>query len=85
VGRVERPQDLLRVARACHAYFVISDIVPTKNTLSYEETVAQLRERGLPPELIDHMRKAPPGADDLWPGENPDPYGMKNVTPKSDT
>jgi hypothetical protein len=57
----------------------------TKETLTYEETVAQLRERGLPPELINHLRKAPPGANDLWPGENPDPYGMKNVTPKSDT
>jgi hypothetical protein len=40
--------------------------------LTYDETVAQLRERGLPPELIKHLRKAPE-ADALWPGENPDP------------
>jgi hypothetical protein len=62
-------------------YHTIPEI-PDKSTLSYEEVVMQLRERGLPPELIDHLRKAPPGANDLWPGENPDPYGMKNVTPK---
>jgi hypothetical protein len=60
-------------------YFVIPDIA-TKSTLSYDEAVAQLRERGLPPELIDFMRRAP-DADELWPGENPDPYGMKEVTP----
>jgi hypothetical protein len=59
-------------------YFVIPDIT-TKATLSCDETVAQLRERGLPPELINHMRKAPE-ADELWPGENEDPFKM-NVTP----
>jgi hypothetical protein len=53
----------------------------TKETLTYEETVAQLRERGLPPGLIDHLRKAPE-VDAPWPGENEDPYGMKNVTPE---
>jgi hypothetical protein len=47
--------------------------------MSYEETVAELRERGLPPELIDHLRLAPEILDE---GEDPDPYGLlKNVTP----
>jgi hypothetical protein len=54
-------------------YYVQTEI-PTKNTLSYDETVAQLRERGLPPELINHLRKAPE-ANELWSGENDDPYG----------
>jgi hypothetical protein len=41
--------------------------------------VAQLRESGLPPELIDHLRLTP---EMLQEGEDPDPYGiMKNVTP----
>jgi hypothetical protein len=42
-------------------YHVVPEL-PDKSTLSYEETVAQLRERGLPPELINHLRKAPPPA-----------------------
>jgi hypothetical protein len=33
--------------------------LPEKAILTREETLAQLRERGLPLELIDHLRKAP--------------------------
>jgi hypothetical protein len=32
---------------------------PGRGILSREETLAQLRERGLPEDLIDAMRKAP--------------------------
>ena len=32
---------------------------PGRGTLSHEETLAQLRERGLPEDLIDAIRKAP--------------------------
>jgi hypothetical protein len=44
--------------------------------------LAQLRERGLPLELIEHLRKAP---EILDPGEDPDPYGMmKDISVPSD-
>ena len=50
--------------------------------LSHEEMLAQLRERGLPLELIEHLRKAP---EILDPGEDPDPYGlMKDIPVPSD-
>jgi hypothetical protein len=51
---------------------------------SHEEMLAQLRERGLPLELIEHLRKAPEVLD---PNEDPDPYGvMKDISvPPDDT
>jgi hypothetical protein len=55
--------------------------LPDKPTLTYDEAVAQLKERGLPVDLIKHLRKAPEAAA-LWPGENQDPYRLKDVTPK---
>jgi hypothetical protein len=81
---VNEPKVMASLLARVLPYHIVPEL-PHKEVLSHDEVVAQLRERGLPPELIDHLRKAPPGANDLWPGENPDPYGMKNVTPKSDT
>jgi len=58
--------------------FYISAETP-KQILTHDETLAELRERGLPIELLEHLRKAPEILDD---DENPDPYGiMQNVTP----
>jgi hypothetical protein len=37
-------------------------------------TLAQLKERGLPLELIEHLRKAPVQLDD---DEDDDPYGLR--------
>lgn len=49
---------------------------------SIEEINAELRERGLPVELLEHLRRVP---DVLQDGEDPDPYGLlKDVTPVSD-
>jgi hypothetical protein len=46
------------------------------------EIDAELRERGLPVELLEHLRKMP---DVLQDGEDDDPYGLlKDVTPVSD-
>jgi hypothetical protein len=56
--------------------------VPEDDTLSREETLAQLRQRGLPEELITYLRKAPEVLDD---GEDPDPYHMRDVTPDGTT
>jgi hypothetical protein len=58
-------------------YYVIPD-VQEKTILTHEETMAQLRDRGLPEELIDYLRKAP---DELQVGEDPDPYHMRDITP----
>jgi hypothetical protein len=83
---VHEPKTYMAMLCRILPYHVVPEL-PHKETLTYEETVAQLRERGLPPGVIDHLRKAPK-ADALWPGENEDPYGMKNVTPektKNDT
>jgi hypothetical protein len=79
-GKFDRVGAFLALLARILPYYVQTD-VPTKSTLTYEETVAQLRERGLPPELIDHMRRAPE-ADQLWPNENPDPFHMHDVTPR---
>jgi hypothetical protein len=46
--------------------------------LSHDEMLAQLRERGLPLEVIEHLRKAP---EILDPGEDDDPYNLKDITP----
>jgi hypothetical protein len=40
-------------------YTSMIDPTAGNEIMSYEETVAELRERGLPPELIDHLRLAP--------------------------
>jgi hypothetical protein len=82
---INEPKTMAALLARILPYHIVPEL-PNKSTLSYEETVAQLRERGLPPELIDHLRKAPPEAEQLWPGELENPYGpLKNVTPKSDT
>ena len=52
--------------------------------MTHEETLAQLRERGLPENFIELMRKAPVvlDPDEL---EDPDPYSpeaLKDVTPR---
>jgi hypothetical protein len=47
-----------------------------------QEIDAELRERGLPVELLEHLRMMP---DVLQQDEDPDPYGLlKDVTPVSD-
>ena len=69
------------MARILPYYVNVVDPVG-KDILTYEETLAQLRECGLPPELIDHLRLAP---EILDPGEDPDPYGlMKDIPVPSD-
>jgi len=45
--------------------------------------LAELKERGLPIELLEHLRKAPEILDD---DENPDPYGLlKDVSSPKDS
>jgi len=58
-------------------YYVNADAV--HRVMTREETLAQLKERGLPTELLEQLRKAPAPLDD---DEDDDPYGLqKNVTP----
>jgi hypothetical protein len=58
--------------------FYVSTELP-RQILTREETLSELRERGLPIELLEHLRRAPEILDD---GENPDPYHMHDVTPE---
>jgi len=58
--------------------YYIANELPDKSIISRDEAMAQLRERGLPVELIDHLRRAPEVLD---ADEDPDPYRLKDVTP----
>lgn len=62
-------------------YYLKPDL-PEDAIMTHDETLAQLRERGLPENFIELMRKAPVvlDPDEL---ENPHPYGapLKDVTP----
>jgi hypothetical protein len=60
-------------------YYVKSEVVVP--VLTREETLVQLRECGLPLELLQHLRKAPARLDD---DETDDPYGIKTVTSHDD-
>jgi hypothetical protein len=50
---VNDPRTMAGLLARILPYYVNVSEVPGKGILTYEETVAQLRERGLPPELID--------------------------------
>jgi len=52
--------------------------VSHKVVRTVEEIDAELRERGLPVELLEHLRMMP---DVLQEGELEDLYGLKDVTP----
>jgi hypothetical protein len=57
----------------------VNALVTHRRAKSIEEIDAELRERGLPVELLEHLRKVP---DVLQDGEDDDPYGLlKDVTP----
>jgi hypothetical protein len=49
-------------------YYIVNEL-PDKSIISRDEAIAQLRERGLPVELIDHLRRAPEVLDS---DEDPD-------------
>jgi hypothetical protein len=55
------------------SYYVTSDEMP--EVMSRSEVEAKFKEFGLPLDLIEHLQKAPAPLD---PGENEDPYGLKN-------
>jgi hypothetical protein len=81
---VNKPDHYMALLARVLPYYVSPPEPVGKGILSYEETLARLRERGLPPELIDHMRLAP---EILDRGEDPDPYGLMKDTsvPSDDT
>jgi len=56
---VNEPKNYMALLARILPYYVSPPEPTGKGILSYEETLARLRERGLPPELIDHMRLAP--------------------------
>jgi len=75
---VNEPKTYMALLARILPYYITTDL--PRQILTREETLAELKERGLPVELIDHLRRAPEILDD---GENPDPYGlMQDVSPK---
>jgi hypothetical protein len=79
---VHEPKTYAALLARILPYYVSPPEPVGRGVLTYEETLARLRERGLPPELIDHMRLAPEILDE---GEDPDPYGLMKVVPQDDT
>jgi hypothetical protein len=60
---------------------VFADVTHHDGGLTKDEIEAELRERGLPIDLLPLLLNVPED-EVLDPGANPDPYGlMKNVTP----
>jgi hypothetical protein len=58
---------------------VFADVTHRDATLTIEEVEAELRDRGIPVEMLHSLLKAPVELD--W-DEDPDPYNtMKDVTP----
>jgi hypothetical protein len=53
-------------------YYVNAEI--PEEIMTRAETLAELKARGLPLELIEHLRKAPATLD---PGEEEDPWGLR--------
>jgi hypothetical protein len=79
---VNRPSHYMALLARILPYYVNTAEPVGPAILSHEEMLVQLRERGLPLEVIEHLRKAP---EILDPGEDPDPYGMmKDISVPSD-
>jgi hypothetical protein len=73
-GLLYEPTTMAGLLARILPYYVKSEVVIP--VLSREETLAQLRERGLPIELLEHLRKAPARLND---DEESDPYHLKDV------
>jgi hypothetical protein len=67
---VFEPRTYLALMARILPYYVNTDI--PENFLTREETLAELKARGLPIELIQHLRRAPARLDD---DEEEDPWG----------
>jgi hypothetical protein len=75
---VNRPERLIALMSHGIPKQVHANVTPNV-ARTVEEIDAELRERGLPVELLEHLRMMP---DVLQEGEDPDPYGLlKDVTP----
>jgi hypothetical protein len=74
---VNEPRTYMALLARILPFYIVNEL-PDKSIISRDEAMAQLRERGLPLELIDHLRRAPEVLDD---DEDPDPYRLKDVTP----
>jgi hypothetical protein len=74
---IHKPDRFIALMARVAPKHVFADV--THNTpMTSEEVEAELRERGLPVELLDSLLTAPEELDD---DEDPDPYGLlKDVT-----
>jgi len=79
---LHQPRTFLGLLGRILPYYIKLE-VPEDAVMSHEDTLAQLRERGLPENFIELMRKAPVVLD---PDELDDPYAptpemLKDVSP----
>ena len=77
---IHKPERFVALMSRIAPKHVIAQV--THSIMTREETDAELKDLGLPPELIEHLRLA---QQELDYDEDPDPYKMVDVTPSDDT
>jgi hypothetical protein len=77
---IHKPERFVALMSRIAPKHVIAQV--THSIMTREETDAELKDLGLPPDLIEHLRLAP---QELDYDEDPDPYRMVDVTPENDT
>jgi hypothetical protein len=73
-GAFETRTYLALLARVIPYHIIAAE--PDRPIMTREEAIAELRERGIPVEMLEVLRKAPVRLDD---DEDPDPYGRKKM------
>jgi ribosomal protein S18 acetylase RimI-like enzyme len=77
---INRPDRFVALIARVAPKHVFADVTHRNAAMTSAEIEAELRERGLPAELLEHLLNAPEELD--W-DEDPDPYNlMKDVTPE---
>jgi hypothetical protein len=79
---INRPERFVALMARVAPKQVFADVTH-RSAKTTAEIEAELRDRGLPLDLMDYLLKVP---EELDPDEDPDPYGlMKDVTPPAST
>ena len=76
---INKPDRFVALMARVAPKHVFADVTHRAVSLTASEIEAELRDRGLPPELLDSLRNIPDDVLD-W-DEDPDPYRLKDVTP----
>jgi hypothetical protein len=80
---INRPDRFVALMAHVAPKQVFADVTHHDDSMTDAEIEAELRERGLPVDLLPFLLKLPVD-ETLQEGENPDPYGLKlkDVTPE---